>query len=473
MTPSSRAEQIVKSSARRAVNSETRERQRNAELALLYLEDYDEMVRDLEQSYKHMHANPEKWTKRPKVCFKIVEPIVDALCGLYRECPAYTFKEKDKSWADEFAAWKDEHWSTMSDVDRFTLVSGVTACRPMVEQGQPLEIALYTGDQLDYDPKPSKPVKLGRLILSFRTSLEEDMGLVEQLWSDTTYERLVNAEPKYSAAEQLAYPGGVHKYGRIPFVLFHNGKPRWTLMGEPITDLVAINRAVNRQMSDHHYRMILSGSILYTKGDLLEDQIKVGPDAHIKLSKDGEAGFIEADAQVAAQVESINLYLRMFLLSRRIPESAVAATQSGDSGIKIVAEQAALNDYRKDRASLFGPWERELIRMELFVNAIHSGKRVRWEDVPAPSIAYQLPQEPMSLEQRTDWDRAIRIGLATAVDEMIARNPSMDRPAALKKVEDNIAETMRLQGLRPMPAFKPGQKKTPEQIAAEEAAANG
>ncbi len=452
MTPVSRAEQEVKASALRAVSSATRQRQLEAEMAIRYLEEYGAMVEDLTKVYEPLHGNVPKWRARPKVCLKIVEPIVDALCGLYRECPAYTFEEKDRAWADMFAEWKDEHWSTMSDVDRFTLASGVTDVRPMVDSpGAPLELALYTGDQIDYDPPPSKPAKIARLVLSFRTSLEQDMGLVEQLWTPTTYERLVNGVPKFTAAEQLAFPGGVNPYGRIPHVLFHNSKPRWSLMGEPITDLVAINRTVNRQLTDHHYRMLLSGSILWTKNRVEEGKIKVGPDVHVDLGENGDIGFVEADPQVASLVESINLYLRMFFMSRRIPENAIAAVQSGESGIKIIADQTALGDYRKDRASLFGPWERELIRMELFVKAFHEGKRPRWEDVPAPSVAYQLPQEPMSAERRSDWDRAIKLGLATAADEMVERNPSMDRKAALKKIEDNLAETQRLTELARVP----------------------
>jgi len=460
MTPSSRAEYEVKESAKRAVSAATRQRQKDAELAIGYLEDYQAMVDDLTSTYKPLHKNQEKWEKQPKVCFNLLDPITSALCGLYRECPVYTFEEKDKSWRDMFAEWKDEHWSTMADVDLFTLASGVTDCRPMVEKGGPMEIALYTGDQLDYDPAPSKPTKMARLVLSFRTSLEEDMGLVEQLWTATTYERLVNGKPKYTEAEIKAGVNGTHPYGRIPHVLFHNSKPRWSLMGEPLSDLVAINRVVNRQMTRHHYKMDLSGSIIYTKGPIPEGPIVIGPDAHLELSLEGDAGFITADPQVGSLVESINLYLRMFFMSRRIPESAIAAVQSGESGIKIVADQTALGDYRKDRASLFGPWERELIRMELFVKAIHDGKRPRWEDVPAPSIAYQMPQEPMSLERRDDWSHRIKIGAATAVDFMIAENPSMDRPTALKKIKENLAETAQLQAALPMPAFTPGQRKT-------------
>jgi hypothetical protein len=153
-------------------------------------------------------------------------------------------------------------------------------------------------------------------------------------------------------------------------------------MGEPLTSLVEMNRIVNRQQTDHHYRMILGGSMLWTKGYLGNESPNIGPDSHVQLNENGDVGFIEADPQVSALVESINNYLRLFLLSRRIPESAVMAVQSGESGIKVMADQTALADYRKDRAGLFRPWEEELIRMELFVWSIHNGRSVRWEDVP-------------------------------------------------------------------------------------------
>lgn len=51
------------------------------------------------------------------------------------------------------------------------------------------------------------------------------------------------------------------------------------------------------------------------------------------------------------------------------------------------------------------------------------------------------------MERRSDWDRAIRLGLATAVDEMIARNPSMSREDALAKLQANLAQTRELMTL--------------------------
>jgi hypothetical protein len=207
-------------------------------------------------------------------------------------------------------------------------------------------------------------------------------------------------------------------------------------------DLVQINRAINKKATDLDWRMTLSGDVLITSGWTHADPPKIGAGSWLDLGSSGAgtpgiASFIGPDPRVTDAVATINLYLRMALQSRRIPENAIMAVQSGESGIKVVADSAALTGFRKQRANTFRPWERELIRLALFTKAIHSGMRVRYEQVPAPSVAYTMPQQPMSAERQAEWDRSHRLNITTAVDELMEREPSLTHEEAEERIAKN------------------------------------
>jgi hypothetical protein len=196
VTPSSQADQIVRDSTVRAISSATAARQRAAELALGYYDDHQLMVDDLTETYEPLHQNRVKWRMRPKVCIPLLVPIVDALCGLYRESPKYSWGDGDEQWSELFGQWKSEHLALMQDVDKFTLISGTNAVRPMVPVvGGPLELALYTNDQLDYIPADGNPAKMAELDISFKSTINGQMGSVEQRWNAVRFVRLINGKP--------------------------------------------------------------------------------------------------------------------------------------------------------------------------------------------------------------------------------------------------------------------------------------
>jgi len=124
-------------------------------------------------------------------------------------------------------------------------------------------------------------------------------------------------------------------------------------------------------------------------------------------------------------------------MSRRIPENAIMAQQTGESGIKVVADSAALAEFVEERANLFRPWEREFIQLSLFTAAIHSGERLKLADVPMPSVSYTMPKKPMSMEEGVAWDRSHRLGLTTAVDELMEKEPSLTREEAEERIAKN------------------------------------
>jgi hypothetical protein len=355
------------------------------------------------------------------------------------------WEEKDKRWADSFSEFSGAFASFMQDIDLYTWLSGTAGGRPiMMGKGLPLELQLYSGDQITGTPDPVDPTKLQQMVLSWQNSTQSSVTTTEHHWTAEGFFKTVDGEPTTDVWEDEAYPNGSNPYGRIPVQLFHNSRLRNTSFILPPTDLVKMNLHINRKLTDLNWRAMLSGDIMVTQGYTDEDPPMLGVDSWVDLGDNGDLKFVGPDPRVSDTVETINLFLRVFCMSRRIPESAIQAVQSGESGIKIVADQASIVDYLEARASLFRPWEQEFIRLCLFVKAYHSGESVRYEDIPAPGISYAIPRKPMDADQRDEWDRLMKLNLATPVDELMDKDPSLDSAAALKKIEDNMAINRKL-----------------------------
>jgi len=452
MTPKSNAKSIIDESLLRGVPIHDTARQGNAALAISYHDDDedggDAMAADMTSHFgAALYAtNPTgllKWQSRPKVCFNILRPFVSAMCGLYKRPVRYAWSEEDDpagKWADLFAQFKDEHIAMMADCLKYAILGGTAGARPIVVRDKgPVRYALYTGDQMEATPDAVEKAIPGQLVVSWSNGGQAASTTTRHFWTDAGFFATVDGTPSFDEWESKWYPNGAHPYERIPVVLFHAQRPRWSCFAQPPMDLVRVNRAINKKATDLDWRMTLAGDILVTDSWTEATPPVVGAGAHIGLPKGGLASFIGPDPRVQDAIATINHYLSMALMSRRIPESAIMAQQSGESGIKVVADSAALSDFDSENANLFRGPEADLIQLALFTQALHSGERLKLSDVPKPSISYTIPKRPMDAERMADWDRRIRLGIATVVDELMEIEPSLSREEAEERIETNLA----------------------------------
>lgn len=469
MTPKSAAEALIRESLLKGKPTHDTARQESAALAIAYHDDNADgtaMSDDLTSHYASLYdgnaTGLEKWKARPKVCFNLLRPIASALCGVHDDSVKYEWpKELDPrgNWAAMFKEFQAEHVALMADAELYAFLGGTDGARPMVTADKgPLRYALYTGDQIEATADAIDPALPAQLVVSWTNSRGDSETVTKHHWTDAGFFKTVDDEPHMDEWEDAEYPGGAHPYGMIPIILIHNRLPRWSCFDLAPMDLVNINRAINKKATDLDWRMTLAGDVLFTNGYAGESAPVVGAGAWIDGGEKGTAAFIGPDPRVRDAVATINEYLSKALMSHRIPENAIMARQSGESGIKVVADSAALTGFRKKRANTLRPKEMQLIRLALFIFAMHHGKCVpRVEDVPFPSIGYTIPQQPMSADRRADWDRRIRLNIATPVDELLELEPSLSRPEAEERIRVNT-EYNAAAGLAKMPGFEPGQR---------------
>jgi hypothetical protein len=481
MLPKSEAERLVRLSLLKGEPVQDTAAQAAAALAIAYHDDNAEgtaMSEDLRRYYAPLYgANPPglvKWNAQRKVCFNLLRPIAGALCNTYEDPVRYVWSEEDDpggKWAGMFSEFRDDHVAVMADADLYGWLGGTAGVRPLVTEDKgPLRYALYTRDQMSGTADAIDPAKLAQLVVAWKNGSGSARTETRHHWTEDGFFKTVDGKPHFDEWEEKAYPKGVHPYGEIPVILFHNRRPRWSCFDLAPMDLVNINRALNKKATELDWRMTLAGDVLFTKGYDSTEAPVVGAGAWINGGAEGSAEFLGPDPRVEEAVATMNEYLGKALMSRRIPENAIMARQSGESGIKVVADSAALTGFRKSRVNVLRPKEIRLIRLSLFCYAMHHGERVRSiEDVPAPSVFYTIPQQPMSADRRADWDRRIRLNLATPVDELLDLEPSLDKKQAEERIRLNT-EYNAAAGLARMPGFAPGQRTSAAEIAAEEEA---
>lgn len=470
MTPRSEAERLVRQSLLRGEPVHDTARQKSAALAIAYHDDNDTgtaMSEDLRTHYAVLYDNNPvglaKWNNRRKVCFNLLRPIASALCSEYEDPVRYVWDKKADpkgEWAGLFSEFRDEHVAVMADASLYRFLGGSAGVRPLVTEDKgPLRYALYTGDQMEATPDPIDPAVPGQLVVSWNNSRGPSQTVTKHHWTDEGFFKTVDGKPHFDEWEEKAYPGGRHPYGQIPVILIHNRRPRWSCFDLAPMDLVNVNRAINKKATDLDWRMTLSGDVLTTKHFVPPAGATgpvVGAGAWIELGENGEAAFIGPDPRVEDAIATINEYIGKALMSRRIPENAIMARQSGESGIKVVADSTALAGFRKQAVNVTRPREVQLIRLALFIYAMHHGKRVASiEDVPGPSIKYTIPQAPMSADARAAWDRSHRLGITTPVDELLELEPSLSREEAEERIRLNN-EHNAATGMARMPQFESG-----------------
>ncbi len=483
MLPKSESERLVRLSLLKGEPTTDTARRLSARTAIAYHDDNAEgtaMSKDLTTYYASLYdgnaVGLAKWNARKKVCFNLLAPIASALCSTHDDPVRYAWDKKldpKGIWAGMFAEFRNEHVEAMADGVLYSWLGGTSGLRPMITEDKgPLRYALYTGDQLDATQDPVDPAIPGQLVISWSNGVGSARTETRHHWTADGFFKTVDGKPHFDKWEDEAYPGGVHPYGIIPVVLVHHRRPRWSCFALPPMDVVNINRAVNKKATDLDWRMTLVGDVLVTQNLQLPEGATgptVGAGAWLDHGDNGSVSFTGPDPHVDDAVATMNEYIGKALMSRRIPENAIMARQSGESGIKVVADSEALSGFRKKLCNIIRPKEELLIRIALFTYALHHGKvqSLTLDKVPAPSIFYTIPQAPMSADRRSDWDRRIRLNLATAVDELLDLEPALSREEAEERIKLN-AEYNAQQEQRQFPGFVPGQRKSTAQATDEE-----
>jgi len=450
--PRSEAAKIVADSIARGKTTRDGYGEVKAALACRYYESVDAQIADMTTFYgaTDIYGKGSDWhSTRPKSAYNMTRAVTDELGQLYHRPIKREFtKETDANTWEEISG---QFNATMANIDRYTFLSGMVAARPVVMPDGTLRWTFYDRSQIEYVPDALDPTAAHWLVVSF----VHGENTIKHWWSATHYVRTVDDIVSYTEAEEKEYPGGAHRYGRIPLVIFRNSAAGRSFYEEPASDLVSANRTINHMTTCLNWTMNFQGSsILVQVGGDPSKVLAIGPNSRAGLPEGASLAFISPDPAIDATIGAINHNLMMLCKSRRIPEDAFLLQRQGESGVAIVARQAALEDYRQGRAELFRPHEQDLIVLSLQVYAVHSGRSRIMPTIDQPSISYEKAQRPMSdaILAELMWKK--QNNLISGADILMAEDPTLSREDALLRIEENKRENMAASGMVEEPVFK-------------------
>lgn len=430
MLPNDQTAEVIRLSLLRSKMTGGGKDAAEARRVIEYYRDALYQAEDLKTQLTPLFANQAKWLARPKAVYNLTAGIVDAISTLYADPVTYDFggdARAEELW-DRVFGWH----ALMADVDRYTLLGGTTAVRPVVNAAGDVDFRIYLADQIEYVQSPEDALIAQQITLRWRTGQGVLQQSVAQHWSAEECAETVD--------ETLTGEIEPNPYKEIPIEIFRNSEPRWDWFDKPASDLCAANLALNAMMTDlnHTVRWQAHGQLVLI-GAPPNYQPPIGADTFLSVSNapgatGADARYINPGADIGAIINAINQNLDLLFAARRIPKSAVVAVQ-GDSGVSLVAQQASLRDYRKKRLAVFRPLEEGLICKTLRVIHYHETGDV--VDFDPPVIRYTELDAPMDDSVRLDWDWRLHHGFASPVDVMQALNPGMSDPDALEKIAEN------------------------------------
>ena len=380
---------------------------------------------------KYIQKNPDEddahFEKRQKVWFNIVFPIVDILARLYRKP---VLRQVDVPWGEEAIKGVQR---TLQTVDELTLLTGLVGVRPFWdERRKQMRYFVYTPDMIDVLVEPEDPTHPVLVALSWGVDDGERLRTITHVWTEDRFIKLVDGKKK----EEDENP-----YGVIPLVFFRNKEALyhfWDIF--PIgRGLVKANEVLNKALTELDWTVLLeTHGQLVLKGAPQGYRPLVGPDTYLSVPADGDAKYINPNADIDKALAYVNSLIDMTLMTLRIPESTIRITSStAKSGVAIIAEQTSLAEWHEKRAVQFQPYEEELIRLSLLVYAKHNGKTFP-EDVGI-RIDYPQPEKPLARDEILDWQFRFANYLATPIDFLRAKNPELSEEEAIEIFEKNKA----------------------------------
>lgn len=424
----SRVSSIIGVSLDSAIRRVDTNRIADAAKAIAYYDGINAQIADLVLAYSSQYSSSQDWRNRVKSVYNLTSCISEAVSTLYQDTVRRTFSVPALSdmWSEV-----EGFDATMQAVDVYTLLTGTVAVRPIWTEEGTIEHAVYTSDQIEVIPYPEDPTKAQSVILTWKVG----ENTVQHIW---TKDRFIEA------VEDEVLVDDANPYGRIPLVFFTNRKVLGGVFDVPAADLVRANLVLNKMITDLNYTVqFQTHGQLVIQGAPQSFQPSSGPSTYLKIPADAnsKAYYINPNADVDKSITAINLNIKMFLMSRRIPESAVVAEKHGEAGVAIVAKQLALADYRKRRQNQFRSREVELVRLTLDVMKVHqTGGHIasNLRDVEV-AVKYQDIKAPMDQQSVNEWSWRFQNRINTPIDYLMHENPEMTEEEAQKEYDENKA----------------------------------
>lgn len=370
----------------------------------------DHLAADLAKRY----SDPSKL----QACFvNIVRKVVDLLASTYFSPPgrAVDGTEQDQAIFGEIAeaAGLD---TKLKAASRLAKLCKTILIRP-VWRNDCVDVDLLTGNLLDVETGDSPEDLRAVTITHWGPS-----GRVDEI----TYSRWTP-----DVVQTLNYRGQVtseepNPYGMLPFVPAWDGLPGddfWLAGGD---DLVALQEAINGQLTALLYTCQQQGfGVGWVKGGGQGGQVTTGPGAMVELPLDGALGFAATEAPIDQILAVIDKLIGWAAVSNGLPAQVLTTEPNQQSGVALLVGNSELQEKRRDDLELWRRYEKVLFSiMRVVWNAHNPGRQLSPGAILSIDFADPRPATSEK-DQATTWQTLLALGVISPVDIALERNPDL------------------------------------------------
>lgn len=390
----------------------------------------------VQQAIADRYDAPEEFQP---VFFNIVKKIIKNLALVYIEPPKREVEgfEQDKALFDELA--RDcELSQVMKDASKLCKLLKTVLIRPVWRNGgleldiiPPHLVDVETGDS----PKDLKEVLITHYPESGRTE--------ETTFTHWTPKRIATLDWRGSKVTEEPNP-----YGILPFVPLWDGRPLDTFWLQGGDDLIAIQDALNLELTELLHTLRLQGfGIPWIKGGDLGAVIGFGPGRAVGVPEGGDFGFAAPDAPIEAVVKVVDFMVKQAAITNGLSAASMSIEAQDESGLSKLVGNRELMEMRADDVELWRGYERRVFDVARTVWNYHNPGRKLSEGASLKVDFYDLAAPISEAEKRANWEADLAMGVISPVDVLMERNPDLKtREDALECLEGIERERARLGG---------------------------
>ena len=438
---SSHADHITADMFRKAVLQTNTRRKEDAAKKLAFFND--------EQS-SFILAQINAFYKQPErvlpVSVNIVRKIIKALSTVYLNDAVRTVTGT-KQDQDILAAIDDTASLPvkMKLANRYSKLLGTILLRPVWRNGT-MDIDVLTPDILDVYCADS-PEYIKAVMVTQYSDSGKNTEVEYSLWTPEVIQRL---DYRYNLISEEPNP-----YLTLPFVAVFSSPPTDTYWLPGANDLVLIQDAVNKRLSDLWFTLdYQSAGVFFVKGAKAPTgkagtvaDISVGPSSAIYLPEHGEVGFAAPKAPVQDTLDAIERLMKWAALTNGLPAGSMSLDPTVQSGVSRIVANSELSELRMDDIAHFARVECQLFDIIRVVWNTHNTQR-KISEAASLTVDFYDPKPVVSPADKVkEWQGLLELGLISLTDILIERNPDLTREDAqreLLRIRDENTEFQNL-----------------------------
>jgi len=398
----------------------------------------------------------EDYLDKDKTVFNYTKLIVDEYINGVFARPV-TINLKDPKYQDV--------WNSIADpMTFFKILPFLTKCQRVAEISDTCLVMIrydkaerktyfedIRGEFVVFLPDKNNPKEIGTIVISYlfdtgESNLQKRFLKRIEIWNKEQWAVWLYSP---SLQDKKLIGSGKNPYGFIPAVRFQPEEDDNTFYGiSGIPDVVKVNEVYNNLwVALVRICIMQSFSILVTKSDGDLD-ITVAPTRFLKFeqAESADANYITPSPkinEVRQVLEGLKKELQNF---SQVPSSVISSSDESaipQSGYALKIKRIPIEQAWQKRRMSYGPSLKNLVRLAILVDNVNRNEPVDFEvhvDVEFSSTAPEDSPQEQIVKDESD----LRHNIITPVDIMLRKHPTMTREEAIKKIQNNKEEMVKL-----------------------------